>query len=127
MKKLIYLTYFLVTSFYSCRQKKLSDLDVAFIKGQITLHQLQTAPIIRGRLETDSAILHDGLPSFSILDSVTVKKNDSLNKQMIREIKESKNNKEYSPEDDPDLTYEKFIDYCKQKNYDPVLNAKLLH
>ncbi len=32
----------------------------------------------------------------------------------------------YNPNGDPDLTYDKLIDFCKKKGHDPVLFAKTL-
>lgn len=32
----------------------------------------------------------------------------------------------YTLHNDPDLTYDKFMDYCKEKNIDPVAAAKVL-
>ena len=111
-----------VLLFISCKEK-ISTADKLFIESQITLHnstfglQFESDSIDR-RSELMSAYMRLGNS-----ESEGKRYADSIN----NEIYKKDNDKEYNPQSDPHLTFEKFMDYCKKNKYQtPVEQAKFL-
>lgn len=116
MKKIIFLLS--IAIFFSCKQK-LSIQDRLLIQAKIDAHQSSYG----AKFKSDSINYYN---SYVLM-------NAGLGEARAREIADSLikkqyegSNEPYNPSFDPNLTYDKFIKYCNEKKYDPVINAKML-
>jgi len=118
MKKLL-LMPFIAISFFSCNWG-ISKQDQHYIKTAIAIHNGGYGL----RFTMDSLHYYNEFVMANAykanLQAIHI--GDSLIKVLYKG-----RNEPYQPEFDANLTYEKFIKYCRDKKYDPVLSAKLLH